>query len=175
MEVNDELQEHAHHAKEPFDKRVAATMAIVAAVMALVSVLGHLSTTEELLGQQRASDQWAFYQAKSIRRFESEIARDFAKMVPGEASAALAEKYSASAERYTKEGEAIQEKAREEEKESKTKGQQSLRFHIGEIFLEIAIVFSSLAILTKRSLFWGAGIASATLGSVVAVTAFLIH
>ena len=68
MASADELQEHAEHAREPFDKRVAATMAIIAALLAVVSVLGHIATTEELLNQQKASDQWAYYQAKSIRR-----------------------------------------------------------------------------------------------------------
>ena len=76
MSVEEELQEHTENAKEPFDKRVAATMAILAAFLAVVSVLGHIMTTEELLAQQRASDQWAYYQAKSIRRYQSEVARD---------------------------------------------------------------------------------------------------
>ena len=53
--------------------------AIIAAALAIVSVLGHLAATEELLNQQRASDQWSFYQAKSIRRYESEIAREQAE------------------------------------------------------------------------------------------------
>jgi len=66
----DELKEHAEHAREPFEKRVAATMAIIAAALAVVSVAGQICTTEELLLQQKASDQWAFYQAKSERRYE---------------------------------------------------------------------------------------------------------
>jgi len=76
MSVEEELQENAEKAKEPFDRKVALTMAIIAAVMALVSVAGQVLTTEELLNQQKASDQWAFYQAKDIRRYESDIARD---------------------------------------------------------------------------------------------------
>ena len=76
MEALDELQEHSHEASSSFDKRVAVTMAVIAATLAVVSVLGHIESTEELLGQQRASDQWAFYQAKSIRRYQSEVARD---------------------------------------------------------------------------------------------------
>jgi len=32
MSVDEELHEHAEHAKEPFDKKVAVTMAIIAAI-----------------------------------------------------------------------------------------------------------------------------------------------
>ena len=84
MSVEEELQEDIEKAKEPFDKSVAATMAILAAFLAVVSVLGHIMTTEELLLQQKASDQWSYYQAKSIRRYQSEVARDlFAGMKLG--------------------------------------------------------------------------------------------
>jgi hypothetical protein len=44
---------------------VAGNMAIVAALLAIVSVLGQHYNTEELLKQQESSDQWAYYQACS--------------------------------------------------------------------------------------------------------------
>ena len=69
MSVHEELQEHAEHAHQPFDKRVAATMAGIAAILALVSVLAQHYNTETIVAQQLASDQWAFYQAKDIRRY----------------------------------------------------------------------------------------------------------
>src|SRR5437763_123717 len=102
MSPNEELQEHAKEAKEPFDRKVAVTMAIIAAVLATVSVGAHIFANEELLLQQRASDQWAYYQAKSARRYASDVARDTLKAVQ---NAELSEKYSKNAERYEKEGE----------------------------------------------------------------------
>ena len=105
MSVEEELLEHAEHAKEPFDRKVALTMAVIAAVMAIVSVAGHILTTDELLGQQKASDQWAYYQAKSIRRYESDIARD--TLAAASAGTAAINKYAANVERYEKEGEFI--------------------------------------------------------------------
>ena len=104
MSVSEELQEHSEHAKDPFDKRVAATMAIIAATLAIVSVAGHIATTEELLLQQKASDQWSYYQAKSIRRYESEIARD----VLLAAKAPNSDLYAKNLEKYQKEGDEIQ-------------------------------------------------------------------
>jgi hypothetical protein len=175
MSVNEELSEGTEQAKAPFDKKVAATMAIIAAALAIVSVYGQLLENEELLKQAKASDQWSYYQAKSIRRYESDVARDLFKSMQGESAAKGVEKYTANVEKYTKEGEEIQTEARGLEKESELKGNQALRLHLGEIFLEIGIVFASLAILTKRNLIWLASIGSALTGSAIAATMLLLH
>lgn len=171
MSVSEELQEHAEHAKAPFDKRVAATMAIIAATLAIVSVLGHINTTEELLLQQKASDQWSYYQAKSIRRYESEVARDMFAALRNDAKS---EEYTKNAERYRKDDEEIQKQAQELEKESHVRGHQALRLHFGEVFLEISIVLASLAILSKRALFWYAALTGGAVGAIVAATAYFV-
>ncbi len=171
MSVEDELKEHAEHARAPFEKRVAATMAIIAAALAVVSVLGHLFTTEELVNQQRASDQWSFFQGKKNREYQSEVARDLLAAAKSEKSG----EYGANVERYKKETEAIQEKAKEFEQDSHLKGKQALHLHFGEIFLEIAIVFASLAILTKRPMLWWTAIISGALGAAIALTVLTVH
>jgi hypothetical protein len=171
MSVSEELHEHSEHAKDPFDKRVAATMAILAASLAIVSVAGHITTTEELLLQQRASDQWSYYQAKSIRRYESEVASDvFAAM----RSDAKSEEYTKNAARYRKDDEEIQKLAQDFENESHTRGRQALRLHFGEVFLEISIVLASLAILSKRPLFWYSAMAGGAVGAIIGATAYFI-
>jgi hypothetical protein len=171
MSTAEELQEHSEHAQGPFDKRVAGTMAIIAAVLAIVSVLGHISTTEELLKQQKASDQWSYYQAKSIRRYQSEVARDlFANMK----SEAMSEQYAKNAEKYKKDDEEIQKEAQALENESHLRGRQALRLHFGEVFLEVSIVFASLAILSKRPLLWFAAIAGGAIGVVIGASTLLI-
>ena len=172
MSIEEELHEHATHAQNPFDKRVAATMAGLAAALAIVTVMGHMATTEEIVHQQRASDQWSFFQAKSIRRYESEIARDVLSTVQG---AEKAEVYAKNAERYAKETEEIQKQAKELEAESKHKGQEAIRLEFGEVFLEVAIVLASLAILTKREPFWFAALASGGLGLAIAASTYFIH
>jgi len=168
MSVSEELHEQTEHAKAPFDKRVAATMAILAATLAIVSVLGHITTTEELL-LQKASDQWSYYQAKSIRRYESEVARDMFAAMRNDGKSA---EYTKNAERYRKDDEEIQKQAQELENESHVRGHQALRLHFGEVFLEISIVLASLAILSKRALFWYAAMAGGVVGVAVAATAY---
>jgi hypothetical protein len=73
-----EHAEHAQHqAHNPFDRRVAMTMAIMAALLAgvtLVSHRGHTETlrltTEATTNHTKASDEWNLYQAKNIRCHE---------------------------------------------------------------------------------------------------------
>jgi hypothetical protein len=171
MSANEEVEEHLHHAHEPFDKIVAGSMAIIAALLAVVSVLGQHFNTEELLMQGKASDEWAYYQAKDIRRFTAEAARD--TIATFKDGAAAAKSYDSSAKKYRGDAEGIQEHARELEKERDRAGDKANRFHFGEIFLELAIVFSSLAILMKTRLLFFAGIGSAGVGIVLSVYAWL--
>jgi hypothetical protein len=174
MSVDEELHESAEHAKEPFDKKVAVTMAIIAAMLAVDGVMAHLLTTEELLSQQKASDQWSYYQAKSIRRYNSEIAAEVFKGFHTEATEPSAAKYEKNIEKYKKESEEVSDKAKEFEAESKLKGDQAHRLDYGEVFLEIGIVFASMAILTKRNLIWYVSIASATVGLIIALSMFMV-
>jgi len=179
MSVDEELGESAREAKEPFEIKVAVSMAIIAAALAIVTVLGHIYANEELLAQQKASDQWAYYQAKSIRRYESDIAKDVlqlmnARQADTEAAKSV-EKYAANQEKYEKEGEEVQKEAQKLEVESALNGSKALRMHTGEVFLEVGIVFASLAILTKRRLAWSAAIGSACLGAAIALSVLLIH
>lgn len=175
MSVNEELHEHAEHAHDSFTRRAGAGMAIIAAALAVVAVYGHITTTEELLAQQKASNQWAYFEAKALRRYQSDVAQDLLRAMPGQEAGKAVEKYKGNAERYQKEGEQIEEKAKEYEAESALMGHRALRFHLGEIFLELAIVFSSLAILSHRAIFFYVGISAATIGVVVGATAVLLR
>jgi hypothetical protein len=168
-----EIDEHVHHAHEPFDKLVAGTMAIIAATLAIVSVLGQHYNTEKLLRQQQSSDQWAFYQAKNIRRYVADAARDL--LTQAKAEPKSIEKYAKDTERYDKDMESIKEKAEGLEKQSESAGERAESFHTGEVFLEIGIVLSSLAILSKRKAFYYGGAISSVVGIVLAVKAYLMH
>ena len=131
-------------------------------------------TTEELLLQQKASDQWSYYQAKSIRRYTSEVAADLFKGFH-DLGPEPVEKYNKAAEKYRQDDEEISKEAKALEAESHTKGAQAQRLDYGEVFLELGIVFASMAILTKRNSIWAASIGSALVGLVIALSMFMIH
>ncbi len=178
MSVNEELEEHVHHARDSFEKIVAANMAIVAALLAIVSVLGQHYNTEELLKQQQSSDEWAYYQAKEIRRYVAQSTQDVLahnglSQTPKEGAGAAADRYGKDSARYAVEGTKLQDEARKLEQERDESGKKAKQFHIGEVFLEVAIVLLSLSILTKRRALAFAGFASAIFGVVWSTRGFL--
>ena len=174
-----ELQENAEHGREnPSLAPISVTMAILAVCVAVVSLLGHRSHTEELLLQNRATDQWSYYQAKNIRRHNYEMGVDLLSMMEFKDKAQadkVREKYQKEAERYTKEQAEIEELAKDLEKDSALQQRKANRFDLGEVFLEIALVISSLALLSRKRLYWFLGIVSGVAGLGVAATGFLLH
>jgi hypothetical protein len=85
------------------------------------------------------------------------------------------EKYQKEAERYTKEQSEIEEQAKDLEKESALAQRKANRFDLGEVFLEVALVISSLSLLSRKRFYWFLGIASGIAGLGVAATGFLLH
>lgn len=188
-----ELQEHAEHARHNPDLApVSLTMAVLAVLVATVSLLGHRTHTEEILLkneevllQNKVTDQWAYYQAKNIRRHNDELFADLATVVAtknAEAASTMEEKYRAEAARYKDEQKELDAKARELESEGKLTRDEgdhtrrkADRFDLGEVFLEIALVVTSITLLSGRKLFWHFGMLVGTAGVLVAVSAFLIH
>ena len=86
-----ELQEHAEHAKhDPTLVPVTLTMAILAVLVAVVTLVGHRAHTEEVVLQAKSSDQWAFYQAKNIRRHTDELFTDLTSVQATPDAAAVA-------------------------------------------------------------------------------------
>ncbi len=88
------------------------------------------------------------------------------------ADARAVNKYSDDGKRYKSQAAAIQDKAHEFEKERDKAGRRADRFHFGEVFLEVAIVFSSLSILIKRKSLFAAGAIAACIGLVLSVTGY---
>jgi uncharacterized membrane protein YcjF (UPF0283 family) len=167
----EELKEHVEHARDRFDKIVAGTMAIIAALLAIVSVFGQHYNTEQLLMQEQASDQWAYFQAKDIRRYVAQTTKDV--LTQSHAADTAVSRYQQDSARYDKDKASISEKAKKLEEERDVSAEKAHKFHFGEIFLEIAIVLLSLSILTKRRQLALIGTASAIFGAVWASLGFL--
>jgi hypothetical protein len=174
-----ELEEHAEHAREHPDLApVTLTMAVLAVLVATVSLLGHRTHTEEIILQNKATDQWGYYQAKNIRRHTDELFADLTGLVASkdaEAVAKLHEKYLAEADRYKDEQKELDTEARELEKESDLTRRKADRFDLGEVFLEVALVITSITLLSGRRIFWHVGLFMATAGVLVAASAWLLR
>jgi hypothetical protein len=174
-----ELQEHAEHAREnPSLAPVSLTMAVLAVLVAVVSLLGHRAHTEEVVKQAKASDQWAYYQAKNIRQHQDELLADFSAAVATK-DAGMMDKFhdksSEEAERYKHDKAEIQEKALELDREVALEERRADRYDLAEVFLEIGLVITSITLLSGRRIFWHLGIVLGVLGVVVAVTGAMIR
>src|SRR5579864_4055859 len=174
-----ELQEHAEHAKhDPTLAPISVTMAVLAVLVAVVSLLGHRAHTEEVVLQARSSDQWAFYQAKNIRRHTDELFTDLTSVEATTDPAALAklrDKYSGEASRYQDEQKEVEDKAKELEAEVATERNRADRFDLAEVFLEVGLVITSITLLSGRRVFWFLGLLMAAIGLALAATAFMVH
>ena len=177
----EEVQELREHAEEgghdPTLAPVTVTMAILAVLVAAVSLLGHRAHTEVLLFQNRASDQWAYYQAKSIREHSYEVFLDELSVLsvkdPAQAGK-IQEKYSKEMERYRDELKEIQAEANKAEEERDGERRRANRFDLGEVLLEAALVIASITLLTRKRFFWALGMLFGAIGIVVAATGFFV-
>ena len=181
-----ELQEHAEHARhDPSVAPVSLTMAVLAVLVATVSLLGHRTSIEEVVLQNKVTDQWAYYQAKNIRRHTDELFADLTTVIAtknAEGAAKLQEKYQGEADRYKGEQKELDAKARELQNEGElTRHEGELtrrkadRFDLGEVFLEIALVVTSITLLSGRRIFWHLGLLMATAGVLVAASAWIVR
>ncbi len=175
-----EQAEHAAHEGTPFLLVVSMTIAILAVVAASVGSLESIETAAALtaqnsaaLNQNKASDQWAFFQAKSIKKSAYDIA--------ARQGGPLAEEFDRQAKRYDEEGRAIKIQAEAFEhhvEESLHNAERhETRHHIlttAVTLLHAAIAISTIAIITKgRRWPWFSGIALAVAGVVLAGYAYL--
>jgi len=175
QELHENAEEGAHHASLA---PVTVTMAILAVLVATVSLLGHRAHTEELLNQTRATDQWAYYQAKDIRRHTYELFLDETSVFALQNSdqlQKLKEKYSEEVERYRDEQKEIEGEATKAEDEVKVEERRADRFDLGEVMLEAALVICSITLLTRKRIFWLLGSALGICGLAVGAAGLLIH
>ncbi|HVB58672.1 MAG TPA: DUF4337 domain-containing protein [Candidatus Acidoferrales bacterium] len=174
-----ELQEHAEHAAhEPSLAPVTVTMAILAVLVAAVSLLGHRADTEELLLQTKATDQWAFYQAKDIRRRSYEVLLDeiplFTVQNPAQAQQ-IRDKYKSEVALYAKQQSDIEAEARKAEQEVFIQQRRADRFDLGEVIIEAALVICSITLLTRKRFFWRLGVVLGFAGLAISAAGLLIR
>ncbi len=174
-----ELHENAEEAhRDPALVPVTISMAILAVVLAAIALLSHRTHSEELLLQNKATDQWAYYQAKNIRRHTYELFLDLLSVSnPKDPVAAekLKEKYSSEIKRYKDDQNDIESEAQGLEEEVATQRHKANRFDLGEVCLEVGIVLTSLTLLTRRKLFWQLGDLAGVTGLVIAVSGFWVR
>jgi hypothetical protein len=174
----EELKELAEKGEESGLAGVTITMAILAVLVASISLLGHRAHTEELLLQTKATDQWAYYQAKDIRRRSYELFLDELSVFSLQNSDAVAKvkaKYQEEVKKDDEQQADIEGEAKKAEDEVTIQQHRANRFDLGEVLLEASLVICSITLLTRKKFFWALGLIMGALGVAVAATGLLIN
>lgn len=168
-----------------FERRVALTTSIFAVLLAISSLGGNNATKEMLLSQQQASDQWAFYQSKSIKehltrtqrlQLELELSERGAKMLPEakKKTEALLGEVSEEEKRYHSEKQEVEKEAKALEHERDINRTKDPYFDFAEVLLQIAIVMASISILADTPAIFHFSLVLASLGGFLALNGYLL-
>ena len=141
-------------------------LALTTVIIALGATMSTLSvgkfSNRGILKQTQASNQWAYYQAKSIKAYLYELQKEKLetdlKLSPNIDEGVRNEyeqtitKYGEQIRRYEQEKIDIQGQAQSLEKERDQAMVHSQQFGLAVIFLQLAILMSSIASLMKKKL-----------------------
>ncbi len=175
----------AEEKKEVWLNYLALTTVIFAVCATLSTFKGGGYSTRSVMSQSQASDQWAFYQAKSIKSYMYQMQkenlelrlRDLPKGAARETVNTYQEKiadYSKKIEKYEQEKSEIQEKAKQLESVRDEAQKHSKAFGMAIIFLQIAILLSSISGLLKKKPVWYGGLATGVVGLFFFMDGFLL-
>jgi hypothetical protein len=162
--IHEQSNEHAHHileeGKEKWVLYVALTTAVIAVLAAITGLLAGDHADESMLAQIRSSDQWAFYQAKSIK---SETINSSNKIL-----LAMGKKPAAADSAKIKDNKKEQAKIMQEAKDFQKESDEHVAKHKilarGVTLFQVAIAIGAISIITKRKILWVVSMGFACVG-----------
>ncbi|MBI3752809.1 MAG: DUF4337 domain-containing protein [Deltaproteobacteria bacterium] len=175
----------AEEKKELWLNYLALSTVILAVCATLAAFKGGGYSTRAMLSQSQASDQWAFYQAKGIKGYIYEMQKEKLELeteaMRGRVSSKVIEDYEKKTEAYSKkikkyddEKTEIQTEAKKLEGIRDDAKRHSQAFGVAVIFLQIAILLSSIAALMKKKAVWMLGLGVGIIGIVHFANGFLL-
>ncbi|GAC1605119.1 MAG: hypothetical protein NVS4B10_18470 [Myxococcales bacterium] len=172
--------EEAAAEKQAWIDHVSRTTAVLAVLAALSSgqYAGKFSST--ILAQAEASDQWSYYQAKSIKKHLSEgqleIATILAAGRPELASAVaqLQDSQRRNAKKYEDELARIKAQAEATEALKRRHQRQGDRFQYAFVVLQAGVVLSTIAASARRKELWVFAILAGAAGLLMVANGFLL-
>jgi ABC-type protease/lipase transport system fused ATPase/permease subunit len=165
--LHEEIHHHAEHGGPPWISWVALSTAILAVLAAIAGLLSGKHANEAMMAQIEASDQWSYYQAKSIKASVLD-----AKMT---LTAEATDKDKEKAEQYKEEQAEIKREAEHKQSEAKSNFHQHEIFARGVTMFQIAIAIAAISALTKRRSYWFLSIILGVVGCVFLVLGWIAH
>ena len=181
---NETLENQAANTKKTWKERIPTLIAITTLILAVCATLASFKAAgfgnKMVLSQSHATDQWAYYQAKSIKETAYQTQRDameLARQSLTSNDAAYREKiaaYDKEVARYKKEKNEIMDEAKKLEAARDNFQIHNNRFGEALILLQIGILFSSLSTISKNHVYWYAGAVSGMAGVAAFVRALIL-
>jgi hypothetical protein len=171
-----EIEVTPEHTADPNTRRVGILVGVVGILLSVVTIASHRAHTDAVIHRTESNDAWAYYQAKKIREYTSDVAvtlLDTLLADPAKADIPV-HKLEAARSKYSADAEKIQEDAKAKDAESDREEIRALRFDIGEGLLELGLVLCSLYFLARKSFFPIFGVLAASAGTVLGVWGFLL-
>ena len=171
-----EIEVTPEHAADPVSRRVGILVGVVGIFLSMVTIASHRSHTDAVIHRTESNDAWAYYQAKKIREYTSEVALTLIQTLGTDPvkSEASSKKFEAARAKYVADAEKIQEDAKAKDDESDHEEARALRFDIGEGLLELGLVLCSLYFLARKSFFPIFGVLSAIAGAAMGIWGYLL-
>ena len=185
MEQADQAKEASHE-----NRNIALLIAVIALCLALSETLGKGAQTESISKNVEASNLWAFFQAKSIRRTVVQTASDQSKLISGTTNDAAAkaalqkqiDEWQKTAARYRSEPETgegqdqLSERAKHAEEERDLAEAKYHHFELASAAFQIGIVLASATIITGIiALSWVSGLLAVAGIAFTALGIFMPH
>ena len=143
--------------REAWTKYVSLSLVLVAVIAAISAQFGGKYSSRVQLGQAQASDQWAFYQAKSIKQhldegMLEELIESGHTNSPD--SVKRLNKLSADIARYDKEKAEIKAKAERLEHSRDDASQRGGKMGLATSYFSVAIATASICLVIKKKILW---------------------
>jgi hypothetical protein len=170
-----EIHHEVEHA-DPTGKKVGILAAVLAVLLAIVTIVSHRAHTDAVLLKSTANDKWSYYQSKRIKFHNLELGEDLVKALGAKTPEAdkMLQKYKSDKDRYAKDSKTAQDDATETDKEAARVEDRALRYDFGEGLLEIGLVLTSLYFISRSKLFPVVGVIAAIAGTAIAIVGFLM-
>ena len=167
--LHENIHEQAEHSRERWIMMVALTAALLAVLAAVSALMAGHHANEATIEQIKASDQWAYYQAKGIKSSVLESKIEILQKMGMKTD----EKDEEKIKEYKKEQTEIDKEARELQESS----QHHLDLHHGiaqsVTIFQISIAVCAIAVLTKKKMLWYGSMILGIIGAVMLLMAFL--
>jgi hypothetical protein len=175
----------AEDKKEPWLNYLALATVILAVCATLSTFRGGSFSSRSVLSQSHAANQWAYYQAKSIKGYLYELQKEKLelelKALGPKAPSSLVDEYQKKIDFYAKNIKRYNEEKAQIEKDARNfetlrdKAQKHAQaFGIAVIFLQIAVLLSSIAALMKKKRVWIVGLVTGAIGIFYFIDGFLL-